>query len=74
MVSAAVAHVCPGGCGATVPNRLFACRPCWYRLPADIRTAINESWKARNYGAHNAAKAEALEWYEINGGGGDHRG
>jgi len=34
-------HLCPGGCGRTVANRLYACGPCWRALPADLKRAIH---------------------------------
>lgn len=33
-------HRCPGGCGAAVHNRLFACRSCWAALPRDLQRPI----------------------------------
>lgn len=33
-------HHCPGKCGAAVPNRLFACKPCWAKLPHELRQNI----------------------------------
>jgi hypothetical protein len=34
-------HQCPGGCGRSVPNRLYACGPCWRALPREIQRAIH---------------------------------
>jgi hypothetical protein len=33
-------HRCPCGCEANVPDRLFACRRGWARLPMDQQAAI----------------------------------
>jgi hypothetical protein len=58
-------HACPGKCGAQIARHRFACRVDWYRLPADIRTAISDNYK-RNPGAHFAAVRDAIEWYADN--------
>jgi hypothetical protein len=34
------AHQCPGRCGRTVPNHLYACRSCWRKLPGELQRAI----------------------------------
>jgi hypothetical protein len=62
-------HTCPGGCGdQNITSSRFACRTCWYRLPAVLRSAI---WRAyQDVGAlsapHRAAMADAHEWYRNN--------
>jgi hypothetical protein len=33
-------HRCPGGCGSTVPDRLFSCPDCWAELPPGIRRRL----------------------------------
>lgn len=55
-------HRCPGGCGRTVPNHLFACRPCWFRLPHGLRQPITANYRG-DRDAHNAAMADASRWY-----------
>jgi hypothetical protein len=61
-------HACPGGCGTYVPRARLSCRPCWYRLPAGLRGALNEAH--RTHGAHTAphraALSDALDWYRSN--------
>lgn len=55
-------HDCPGGCGRRVPRHHFACRPCWYRLPVDLRRPIAAT-HGRDFGAHMAAMDDAIRWY-----------
>lgn len=70
-----LSHPCPG-CGALgVPRHQLACKPCWLRLPADLRNAVNGTYRARSRGsadatrrsavvsAHRRALAAAMEWY-----------
>lgn len=33
-------HRCPCGCDANIPNRMFACRAGWARLPFELQAAI----------------------------------
>jgi hypothetical protein len=33
-------HPCPGGCGADVPDRFFACDVCWRLLPRELQQPI----------------------------------
>ncbi len=55
-------HECPGGCGRQVGRHHFACKACWYRLPADLRRPISATYR-RDTGAHLAAMADAVDWY-----------
>jgi hypothetical protein len=58
-------HTCPG-CGQPgVPDRMFACRVDWYRLPRPIRNTI---WSAhrRDPAKHAQAVADAHAWYDAN--------
>jgi hypothetical protein len=36
-------HRCPCGCDGNVPDRVFACRSGWARLPRDMRGAIRRT-------------------------------
>lgn len=57
-------HVCPGGCGSHVPNRLYACLPDWQRLPLPLQRAINETVGGKlGWGARSIAVAQARDWY-----------
>lgn len=56
-------HLCPGGCGADVAGHMFACRPCWYRLPRDLRTPILTTWWSKDFAAHSRAMTDAMHWY-----------
>lgn len=58
-------HDCPGDCGAAVPRYLFACRPCWFRLPIGIRNAVVDNYRV-DEAAHMRAMSEAFEWYSAN--------
>jgi hypothetical protein len=33
-------HRCPGRCGRSVANHLYACGPCWRKLLAQLQRAI----------------------------------
>lgn len=55
-------HPCPGDCGVQVPQHLYACRPCWRRLPYPMRRAITDTYQ-RDPIAHRRAMAEAAGWY-----------
>lgn len=55
-------HHCPGRCGRTVPNHMFACRVCWLRLPRDLRQPITANYR-RDRDAHSVAMADAGRWY-----------
>lgn len=33
-------HQCPGRCGRSVSNHLYACERCWRSLPAQLQQAI----------------------------------
>lgn len=60
-------HNCPCGCGAVVPNRLYACRPGWARLPLPIKDMIRSTVKAPLL---SPARLDALrasrDWYRDN--------
>jgi hypothetical protein len=61
-------HTCPGECGITnVPFSRFACRNCWWKLPAEIRVRINITYRARGSAdgrrAHAQALADGHRWY-----------
>jgi hypothetical protein len=71
-------HRCPGLCTplSLVPRALFACRPCWWRLPAVLRNNINNTFEARKRAtgaaahaarlAHAGAMGDAMRWYRDN--------
>ena len=59
-------HKCPG-CGAPdVPNKLFACAPCWWRLPLAMRQKILFTHRAGPAAAldHRLAMRDAALWYD----------
>lgn len=66
MTTVAGAHDCPGGCGAAVKRSQLACRTDWYRLPRDLRDAIDATYHSRAVESardHRTLLAEALKWY-----------
>lgn len=63
-------HTCPGNCGAQVPHHHLACKPCWWRLPAPLRNALNAAHR-KGGPAHRAALQAALRWYAANPARGD---
>jgi hypothetical protein len=34
------------GCGATVADGMLCCRPCWFRIPKPLRSAVWSTWGA----------------------------
>lgn len=54
-------HDCPGGCGRQVQYHMYACKPCWYRLPAGLRAAIWEGYRSGS--GHMEAMQDAADWY-----------
>lgn len=59
-------HACPG-CGVEgVDNSLFACKPCWYRLPKKLRGWISNAWNAKAWESHARAMRTAVRWYQDN--------
>ena len=63
-----VTHSCPCGCGGQVPRHQLACKPGWYRLPKELRDAINAAYRSRRRdpSGHLALIREALDWYRNN--------
>jgi len=56
-VSGIRTHRCPCGCGATVPDRYFACRDGWFTLPPRVRTAV---WGTRHLAFSDTRRQAAL--------------
>ena len=61
-------HACPGGCGARVGPKLFACNRCWFRLPLVLRTRIWITYEAGPPAAlqHREAMRDGALWYGAN--------
>jgi hypothetical protein len=67
-------HACPGGCGRRVARDLFACSPCWYRLPDALRQAIDRTYRPGRFSRdHAQALSAAHHWYHRNPAKGDPR-
>lgn len=62
-------RACPG-CGATLNRGQYACRNDWFKLPADIRDAINATWEAldarnaQSFRDYKAAKRAGDQWFK----------
>ncbi len=70
-------HPCPGCQASGVPHHQLACEPCLFRLPQDLRNAVDGTWRAKSYAkrpesrsaavvAHRRAIAAAMQWYRDN--------
>jgi hypothetical protein len=63
-------HTCPGWCGRQVPNRLFACRDCWWALPRHLQRDVERTARMsllqpdRRQAVH-----AARDWYRGQGSG-----
>jgi hypothetical protein len=65
MSSTDTTHECPkSGCRRRVPVYQLACRPHWYLVPPELRSAVWASW-ANGLGAgtheHNEALRQAID-------------
>lgn len=57
-------HECPYPlCTLRVPRAMLACRPHWFALPAELRSAIWAAHKAKNTMEHARAIGAAMRWY-----------
>lgn len=66
-MSAPTGHACPGGCGDRVPDRLFACRSDWARLPRDLQRPVTDTaGKSLFVPERLAAVQDARRWYREN--------
>lgn len=63
-------HDCAApGCGVQCAYEMLACRPHWYRLPADLRNRITGAWRSvgvRGAERYLAVRAEAVTWWREN--------
>lgn len=64
-----MSHTCPGCQAVQVGAGKLSCPPCWFRLPRNIRTLVNDAWRARQrsnpggHRAHREAVLLAVTWY-----------
>ena len=66
-VFSAKRHPCPGGCGRTVDNKLFACGGCWYRLPGSIKAGVTATAHLPIVDPERSeAVIAAMQWYGDN--------
>jgi hypothetical protein len=60
-------HLCPCGCKAQVPDKMYACKRGWFRLPKHIRDGI---WGTYGLPSTDPVRRDALttasEWYSDN--------
>lgn len=56
-------HRCPAqGCPVLVPNSMLMCRPHWYALPQELRSAIWEAYRNGDRVRHRAFMVEAIRF------------
>lgn len=58
-------HSCPCGCGRDIARNKLACAPGWYRLPAELRKAIRNTYLV-DRARHMDLVVEACAWYRDN--------
>ena len=59
----AVTHECPGGCGREIEAALFACKPCYKKLPYALREAVSRTRRLKYLHADRLAAVHAAEDY-----------
>lgn len=59
-------HTCPGCKQRQVPRHQLSCRPCWYRLPKELRDQLNGSYHRGTASQHAEAMRACLDWYRDN--------
>jgi hypothetical protein len=59
-------HTCPGCHQRDVPRHQLSCRPCWYRLPPELRDALNAAYHKGTAEEHGRAMRACLDWYRDN--------
>lgn len=59
-------HTCPGCSKREVPRHQLSCRPCWYRLPKNLRDDLNNAYHRGTPEDHAAAMRACLDWYRDN--------
>lgn len=61
-------HTCPGCDKPSIPDVMFACSTCWFRLPHDLRNAINAAHHRHGVGSVQllGAQRAAENWYATN--------
>lgn len=61
-------HPCPGCEQPGVPRHQLACRPCWAKLPSDLKNAVNGTFRRRlaDPAPHRRAAVAAYHWYRTN--------
>ena len=57
-------HRCPCDCGGHVPNRLYSCKPSWFRLPRDLRQQITGNRIGSE--EHALGMIDARRWFREN--------
>jgi hypothetical protein len=56
-------HACPGCRRRQVPVHQLSCRGCWFRLPQELRTALNNAYHRGTPDEHADAMRACLDWY-----------
>lgn len=58
-------HECPAPeCDQRVMRERYACARDWFRLPSELRAAINRAYRRGDSAAHRTAVLDAKRWYE----------
>ncbi len=55
-------HCDAPGCTVPVKRGILMCREHWYRLPKELRSAINQTWAAGHIRAWSSNCLEARNW------------
>lgn len=58
-------HECPCGCGVPIPRARLSCPASWFRLPTEMRTAIQANYQ-RDFLMHARAVSAAIQWLKDN--------
>jgi hypothetical protein len=66
-VRSTAVHTCPGGCRTSVPNRIYACREDWARLPFEFQDLIRRTARPGvPFRERVTALQATAQWYRDN--------
>jgi hypothetical protein len=58
-------HTCPvEGCLVQLPQHILMCRPHWYKVGKQLRSAVIETWKCGPHAEYLKARQAAID--EVN--------
>lgn len=55
------ADKCPVGCGRSVQRGHLTCKPCWFRVPKDLRDKVWRAYRNFNQADIGTDRIEALK-------------